>query len=56
MKNSTSIWGRIAARLEVFNDRLEAQVRKQQVFLDNMKTEEMMEENKKFLRAYFRIK
>ena len=56
MKRNTNIWERIAAKLEVFNDRLEAQVRKQQVFLDNMKTEEMMEENKKFLKAYFRIK
>ena len=56
MKNNTNILKKIAARLEFFNDRLEAQVRKQQVFLDNMKTEELMEENKKFLKAYFRIK
>ena len=50
MDNKKQTWTeKIATRLNVFNEKLESWLRKNQIFLENMGTEKLMQENKAYL-------
>ena len=51
-----SLTERIAARLDAFNQRLEARLRRNQELLENMRAEEDFEKSVGYFKEFFRIK
>lgn len=47
---------RIAARLEAFNDRLEARNRKRQIILEKMRAEKDHDRSVEYMKEFFRTK
>lgn len=47
---------RIAARLEAFNDRLEARNKKRQIILEKMRAEEDYDRSMAYMKEFFRTK
>ena len=55
MGNKKQTWTEgIAVKLSVFNEKLESWLRKNQIFLENMGTEKLMQENKAYLKQFLR--
>lgn len=54
--NKQSITERIAARLDAFNQRLEARLRKNQELLENMRAEENFGRSMEYFKEFFRCK
>ena len=55
-KNKQSITERIAARLDAFNQRLEARLRRNQELLENMRGEEDFGRSMGYLKEFFGFK
>lgn len=54
MYNKKTWAEKIATRLNAFNEKLEERLRKNQIFLENMGTEKLMQENKAYLKQFLR--
>ena len=54
--SNQSLTERIAARLNVFNQRLEARIRRNQELLENMRAEEDFGRSMGYLKEFFGIK
>ena len=54
--NNLSITERIAAKLDAFNRRLEARLRRNQELLENMRAEEDFRRSMEYFKEFFRIK
>ena len=54
--NNLSITERIAAKLDAFNRRLEARLRRNQELLENMRAEEDFRRSMEYFKEFFQIK
>ena len=54
--NNLSITERIAAKLDAFNRRLEARLRRNQELLENMRAEEDFGRSMEYCKEFFRIR
>ena len=53
LETQKSLTERIAAKLNAFNQRLEARLRRNQILLENMRTEESFEKSMGYMKEFF---
>ena len=53
LETKKSLTERIAAKLNAFNQRLEARLRRNQILLENMRTEESLEKSMGYMKEFF---
>lgn len=56
MEEKQSLTGRIVAKLNSFNQRLEARLRRNQVLLENMRAEEDFNKSMGYMKEFFGLK
>ena len=53
LETKKSLTERIAAKLNAFNQRLEVRLRRNQILLENMRTEESFEKSMGYMKEFF---